>query len=307
MAGKYTNEMLRDRIEGLPLIDAAALDVLSLLNDPDSNYDVIVDKLSPDVAARFLNMANKARYGRAVRSIKAAVALLGFQKMRQILVTSFLLDHFTKRLGLKDFSFDIFKKQARFCAAISGHLAVMMQHKSPEDLFTVSTLSNIGKLIIAVYFSQDHQDVVRLQMENGIAASNAERRILGVSHADISALTLKRFNVPEDICDAVRYHNLDDRDIPQGSNFQLEIIARKSAMIVHRFSLPDGEQLKNIGEELSESEADGKRIYEDMVINGARPEQDQNSYKVLAEQSSELLIDRLKEVWQQRIHRDTTD
>ena len=307
MAGKYSIEMLKDRIDGLPLVDAAAMDILSLLNSPDSNYHRIVDQLSPDIAARFLNMANKARYGRVVRSINAAVALLGYQNMRQILVTSFLLDHFTKRLGLKDFSFDMFKKQARFCGAISRYLAAMVKHKYPEDLFTVSTLSNIGKLVIAVYFVEDHRKIVALQMENGVAASNAERMILGASHAEISALTLKRFNIPDDICDAVRYHNLDERDIPQDSNFQLEIIARKSAMIVHRFSLPDEAQLKNIDEQISNSVADGRRIYEDMVMNGVRPEYDQNRYKVLVEQNSELLIDRLKQVWQQRDHRDSTD
>ena len=307
MAGKYTIEMVEDRIESLPLVDAGAFDILSLLNNPDSNYARIVEKLSPDVAARFLNMANRAHYGRVVRSINAAVELLGYQQMKQILVTSFLLDHFTKRLGLKDFSFDIFKKQVRFCGAISRFLADMMQHKNPEDLFTVSTLSNIGKLIIAVYFAEDHREIAALQIERGVAASTAEKMVLGVSHADISALALRRFYIPEDICDAVRYHNLNKRDIPQDNNFQLEIIARKSAMIVHQFSLPDEGQLQDITGQLSDSVADGKLLYREMVAGGSRPEKEQKTYTVLAEQTSELLIDRLKEVWQQRIHRDSTD
>jgi HD-like signal output (HDOD) protein len=307
MAGKYTIEMVEDRIESLPLVDAGAFDILALLNSPDSDYARIVEKLSPDVAARFLNMANKAHYGSVVRSIKAAVALLGYQKMKQILVTSFLLDHFTKRLGLKDFSFDIFKKQARFCGAVSRFLADMIQHKNPEDLFTVSTLSNIGKLIIAVYFAEDHREIAALQIERGVAASTAEKMVLGVSHADISALALRRFYIPEDICDAVRYHNLTERDIPQDNNFQLEIIARKSAMIVHQFSLPDAEQLQNITGQLSDSVADGKLLYRQMVTGGSQPEKEQKTYTTLAGQTSELLIDRLKEVWQQRIHRDSTD
>ena len=73
MPDKYTTEMMEEKIENLPLVDAAAFDVLALLNNPDSNYSQIVEKLSPDVAARFLNMANKAASGRVVRSINAAV------------------------------------------------------------------------------------------------------------------------------------------------------------------------------------------------------------------------------------------
>jgi len=307
MAGRYTIEILEDKIESLPLIDTGAFEVLSLLNNPNSNYARIVDNLSPDIAARFLNLANKAHYGRVVRSISSAVALLGYQNMRQIIVTSFLLDHFTKRLGLKDFSFDFFKKQARTCGAISRFLAEMMHYKNPEDIFTVSTLSNIGKLIIVVYFAEDHREIAALQKEKGMAASAAERMVLGVSHADVSAFALKRFNIPQDICDAVRYHNLVERDIPQGGNFQLEIIARKSAMIVHRFSLLDEVQLKELSGQLSKTVSDGKRIYRERVAGGSNPEKDQGTYTTLAEQTSELLNDRLKEVWRPRIHQDSTD
>ena len=46
---------------------------------------------------------------------------------------------------------------AHFCGVMSQFLADMTQHKNPEDLFTVSILSNIGKLIIAVYWADSYQ------------------------------------------------------------------------------------------------------------------------------------------------------
>jgi HD-like signal output (HDOD) protein len=103
-------------------------------------------------------MANKAYYGKVVRSVNYAMTLLGYQAMRQILVTSFLLDHFIKQLGLTAFSFERFQKQSHFCAAISGLLAESLDYKKTEDLFTVSMLYNIGKLIIVVYFNEEHQN-----------------------------------------------------------------------------------------------------------------------------------------------------
>jgi len=297
MAGKYTLEMVEDRVQEIPLVDAGAIDVLALLNSPHSNYARIVEKLSPDIAARFLKMANRAHNGRVVRSIEAAVVLLGYQNMRQILVTSLLLEHFAKRLGTMNFSFDIFKKQARFCGTMSRILAEMLNHKYPEDLYTVSILSNIGKLIIAVYFSEDQREIAALQIDQGIAASAAERLVLGVSHAEVSALALKRFNLPEDICDAVRYHSMVERQVPPGCNYQLEIIARKSAMIVHQFVLPDEDQIKPLTGQLSGVVGDGKYLYRSMIEDGYQPERDQTAYSTLVEQSSQLLIDRLKELW----------
>ncbi|KGM38618.1 hypothetical protein JY97_15185 [Alkalispirochaeta odontotermitis] len=291
--------MVEDRVKEIPLVDAAAIDNLALLNSPHSNYARIVERLSPDIAAHFLKLANRAHHGRIVRTIEAAVVLLGYQNMRQILVTSLLLDHFTKRLGTRNFSFDIFKKQARFCGVTSRILADMLNHKYPEDLYTVSILSNIGKLIIAVYFSKDQREIAALQIDQGIAASAAERMVLGISHAEVSAMALKRFNLPEDICDAVRYHNIVERQIPLGCSFQLEIIARKSAGIVHQFVLPDEDQINKLAGQLRGIVDDGKYLYRSMVEDGLRPEKDQRTYSTLVEQTSQLLIDRLEELWPQ--------
>lgn len=250
MQKKYSEEFIKEKIERLPLIDAAAFEILSLLNDPNSNYESITPKLSPDVTALFLNMANKAYYGKVVKSVNYAMTLLGFQAMRQILITSFLLDHFIKRLGLKAFSFDRFQKQSHFCAAINNVLAISLDYKKSEDLFTVSMLYNIGKLIIVVYFNEAYQKIIALKQKDRISTSEAEYRILGITHAEIGAIALERFNIPKDICQAVRYHNRMDRIVPEDADFQFETIVREAARIVHHYLLPDEDELKQIGRQL---------------------------------------------------------
>jgi HD-like signal output (HDOD) protein len=91
-------EFVESKINKLPLIDSEVVGIIMLLNNPASNYEQIVEKLSPSLAARFLNIANSAYYGgREVRSINYAVKLLGYGKMKDILITSILMDHFTKR------------------------------------------------------------------------------------------------------------------------------------------------------------------------------------------------------------------
>ncbi|MGD9121851.1 MAG: HDOD domain-containing protein, partial [Desulfobacterales bacterium] len=99
MTTEETIERIESKINKLPLVDTEVVEIITLLNNPSSNFDQIVEKLSPSLAARFLNMANSAYYGsREVRSINYAVQLLGYGKMKDILVTSILMDHFTRRL-----------------------------------------------------------------------------------------------------------------------------------------------------------------------------------------------------------------
>ena len=300
MQNNYSEEIIKEKIERLPLIDAAAFEILSLLNDPHSNYENIIPKLSPDVTALFLNMANKAYYGKVVRSVNYAMTLLGFQAMRQILITSFLLDHFIKRMGLKAFSYDSFQKQSHFCAAINNVLATSLDYKNLEDLFTVSMLYNIGKLIIVVYFSEPHQEIIALKRNDGISTSEAEYRILGITHADIGAIALERFNIPKDICQAVRYHNQMDRIVPEDADFQLEAIVREAARIVHHYLLPDEDELKQISKQLAGTATTLRTEFKSTIT----PEMDSDHYNKVflsaTNRAGDMIMKKLNQCWRER-------
>ena len=300
MQNKYTEERIREKIERIPLIDAAAFEILSLLNDPQSNYENIILKLSPDVTALFLNMANKAYYGKVVKSVNYAMTLLGFEAMKQILITSFLLDHFIKRLKLKSFSFDSFQKQSHFCAAINHALATSLDYKELEDLFTVSMLYNIGKLIIVVYFNDAHEEIIKLKQSDGISTSEAESQILGITHAEIGAIALERFNIPKDICQAVRYHNQTDRIVPDGADFQFEAIVREAARIVHHYLLPDEDELEEISKELAGTAKTLRTEFQ----NAISPDMDSGDYnKVFSSalsRAGDKITNQLNHSWQKR-------
>ena len=291
-------EIIKEKIERLPLIDAAAYEILALLNNPQSNYEKITDSLSPDVTALFLTMSNKAYYGKVVRSVNYAVTMLGYKSMRQTLITSFLLDHFIKHLGLKHFSFDMFQKQSHFCAAVSRGLAMSMDYKNTEDLFTIAMLYNIGKLIIVVYFSDEHQKIIALKQAEKVSTSDAEQRILGVTHAGIGAYVLERFNIPKDICDAVRYHNRKDRNVPLESNFQLEVLSRKAAVIVHHFLLPNEDQLQQISVQLTNTATEVRDKFQKALTPEMRPDDYRKAFLAVVEQASNEMMDTLKEIWQ---------
>ena len=180
MNEKVTLDKIEKQVRNLPLIDSAVVKIITLLNNPDSNFEQIVERLSPDLTARFLNMANTAYYGREVRSTAFAVKLLGFSKMKDILITSILMDHFTRRLI--DFNFDRFMNQAQFCAAVARILGEILEFSQLDDLFTVASLQNIGKLVIAVYFKDEHKQIIALKQSQDISTREAEKQILGISH-----------------------------------------------------------------------------------------------------------------------------
>lgn len=288
------HKMLKDKIEDLPLIDKVVLEVLSLLDDYDCDYEQVIEKLSPDIAVKFLSVANSAYFGRKVQSIKQAVSLLGFSNMRSILITSLLLEKFDKRF--KDFSFDKFHKQALFCVTVSRAFGEIINYEKPEDLFTVAILHNVGKLVIVVFFKTEHKEIVSLKKSEKLPSDEAELRVLGATHAEVGALVLERFKIPQDICDAVRFHNAKNRTIPQGSNFQLELIARESARIVDDFVLPKIDPVE-VMEKLKETVKKGKKTYQEEMMTKVRPEEYQESFALILEQISSMIHSDMKRIF----------
>ena len=202
------------------------------------------------------------------------------------------MDHFTKRL--KDFDFEKFLKQAQLYAALSKVLGEIIVFQQLEDLFTVATLQNIGKLVIAVYFKDAHQQIVALKKEAGLPSCQAEKRILGMSHGEIGAIVLQRFNIPPQICDAVKFHDPHDTELPLENDNYLQHIARMATTIVGRFSLPESMAPMDLYHMLRATGEEGKKNYREQIHTQLRSKGYQEIFPSLLEQASDLVCNDLK-------------
>ena len=300
MTTQETIARIENKINKLPLIDSEVVGIITLLNNPASNFEQIAENLSPSLAARFLNIANTAYYGgREVRSINYAVQMLGYGKMKDYLITSILMDHFTRRL--KDFNFDKFLKQAQFCAVVAKVIGEILAFKNQEDLFTVATLQNIGKLVIAVYFKAEHDQIVAIKKSEGLPTCKAEQRILGMSHAQIGAIVLKRFNVPKEICEAVKFHDRLDTELPVDSDNYLQHIARQATTIVGQFFLPKEIATMDLYHMLRATVEEGKKNYREQVQAQLRSKGYQEIFPSLLEQAAAFVSNDLKAHLRERV------
>ncbi len=240
MEGPRAESGIEDRIQNLPLIDATVAEILTLLNSAESNFEQIVRRLSPEVAAKFLNMANSAYYGVDVKSIDYAVRVLGYSGMKQVLLLSELVDHFSKQRADDPFEFERYLREAQFCSCLSRVLGRALGYRDPAELFTASMLHNIGEMVIAFHFRDEHRRIAERLASEPFSAVEVEREVLGLHHAEIGAVTLKTFFLPENLLDAVRYHHAEDRVPPEDANFAMELIVRASAGLLEKGGPADG-------------------------------------------------------------------
>jgi HD-like signal output (HDOD) protein len=232
--------LARVDIRNLPLLQGKVLETISLLEDPDMDFYQVIDQMSPDITAKFIDIAGSSLYGQKIHSIDHAVRLLGIEQMKQILATSVLVNQLSAS-ATASFHLDKFHKQAQLCAGIAVCIGRIVGYPDKAKLFTVALLNNIGKLIIALEFSSEFAEIIDLKRRENLSSIEAERRVLGITHAEIGAIVLKQCHMPPDICNAVHFHENDEALIEDEDKFQLLLILRKASRLASCFALPDEE------------------------------------------------------------------
>ena len=205
-------EAVLDSFKEMPSLPTAVAKLTSLIANPKTTAADINSVISrdPGLVSRILKLVNSSFYGfsRRITTITSAVVILGFGKVRDLALSSFVFDtfvggHASSRAvldGLWRHSF----ASALFCSAIARHV----DPKGEEDAFIRGLLHDLGKFVMIRYASGDAEKVLGLTArEEGLLCLDAERRELSYDHAELGAALLERWNLPDVTVEAVRRHH----------------------------------------------------------------------------------------------------
>jgi putative nucleotidyltransferase with HDIG domain len=163
----------------------------------------------PPLTAKILKAANSAFYGSAIsiRTLRRAVVTLGFETIKE-LVTAVTMSQFffgskqsgeLDRLGLWVHSIGTAKAAQLICTR--------MGIGRPDVVYTVGLLHDIGKIVLALLFPEHYQKVINLAKETNCRISLAEQKILNTNHCMVGKVLCEIWSLPEDISNAVFFHN----------------------------------------------------------------------------------------------------
>lgn len=185
-----------------PLIARSVLAELSRGTAPELADLVEVD---PSLSLAVLQAANAPhlRQARRVATVRQAMALLGTKAVESIATSR------TAVLVMEpgDVGFPAgFWVQAISVAASASVIAGCFGI-NPEEAFTGGILHGIGSLILYRSQPEIYRRVEQDAARAGRSVSDHERVVFGHSHAEIGALRLENWYLPERIVQAVRVHH----------------------------------------------------------------------------------------------------
>lgn len=194
----------------LPAIPYVINEVLFALDNPDLSANHLAKLIERDqmLTARVLTVANSPFYGfsRRISTIDLAIVVLGFNSIREI-VLSFLLQRFLAGVRKDVFDIKSYWNYSMFCGAASRVLARKLGYRLAGEAFVAGLMHDIGIIIIVQYMTENFKKIRKVQYEMGLSLFEAEQAIMNSDHCGIGAWFAERWNLPDQLCKAIRFHH----------------------------------------------------------------------------------------------------
>lgn len=232
-------------INNLPTLPVVALEVNRLLQDYDSPVDELVALLEKDqsLMVKLLKLVNSSFYGfkSKVNNIRHAVTLLGFNTLRNAVVTLSIIDTLVLKNTLKGFDIDSFWQHAIRVAVVSRYVAATSKLAARDDAFTAGLLHDIGKVILASTFTNDLSKIIETMDSDGITFFQAEEKIGCPPHTIIGSFLAQRWLLPEPLVKTIQYHH---SKVDRSAQSQLISIVDMGNRLVHMMAGDKGYSLQ---------------------------------------------------------------
>ena len=171
--------------------------------------DVSADSLSkiirndPSLTTRILKMANSTFYQRFSRTttVNQAVSVLGITTVVCLALSSsvFRPEIIAKEAGIDTTDFYTYiLTVATACERIAKETSL----KASEEAFIIGLLNDIGLLFFLHHYPEQYKRALNKKGECKSLAE-AEKKVFGIDHYEISSLLVHRWKLPDTIADAV--------------------------------------------------------------------------------------------------------
>jgi putative nucleotidyltransferase with HDIG domain len=213
-------------IRDLPTLPRTLLRITTLVNDPKTSARDLSGVITDDqiLTARLLKLVNSSFYGfpRKIATVTNAIVLLGFDAIRNLLLTTSIFSLFSSQQTTRPISLDTYWDHSLGCAIGAKIIGKYIKYEKMEELFVAGLLHDIGKIVEVRFLPEEFEKITLLTENEGFLIVNAEKEILGFTHAQIGQLLAERWNLPSKLTEIIALHHSPE---------QSAVFAKETAVI----------------------------------------------------------------------------
>jgi len=199
------------RVEDLPTLPRTVLRITEMVNDPRASARDLSRIITDDqvLTARLLKLVNSSFYGfpQRVATVTGAIVLIGFDAVRNLLLTTSVFDLFPSRTSRDRRHQESLWDHSLACAIGAKAVGEVLRHEKLEELFVAGLLHDIGKIVAMAQLPDEFERITVRAREGRMMISEAETEILGCTHAEIGRLLLDRWKLPVKLMNTIAFHH----------------------------------------------------------------------------------------------------
>lgn len=204
------------KIDSLPPVPRVYCELVNTLCDETASLDAVAGIVKQDMAmcAKILQIVNSAffRRSRAITAIEDAVAYLGSNTIKQLVLAVEVFGRDTQRKPPAGLSMDVLQQHSLLVASIASKMFTDKHRR--EDAYIAALLHDIGKLVLVIELPAHVEQVAAIMRDTGGSMYAAELQLFGVTHAEIGGYLLEMWGLPYPVVEAVANHHAPSR-VPQ--------------------------------------------------------------------------------------------
>jgi putative nucleotidyltransferase with HDIG domain len=207
------NEILKEKVQNiiqLPALPAIAVEVASLIDNPDTSVSRLTQVISADqvLTAKVLKIANSPFYGfqKKISTLDFAIMVLGFDSLKEILISVSLISAFKKKQD-KYFNSRDFWEHSLASGIAARTLARQLGYRISGESFVAGLLHDIGILVTHQYFYEDYKIIVDTVTDGKATFQDTEQAVLFATHGEIGGWLAERWNLPDQLIEAIKFHH----------------------------------------------------------------------------------------------------
>jgi HD-like signal output (HDOD) protein len=194
----------------VPSMPQIVLRFLEIMQDPDFDYAELVRVLStdPGTVSEILRLANSALFGvrNKVVSPRHALTLLGPKRTRSLLLGRYLVDSVSKK-KVAGLDMAYFWRRSLATSVVASHFGEKVLPRQRDEAFIGALLADIGVPILAEAMPEQYGDIVtRYAPLAEPITPDMELEAVQVTHAQVSAMVLAHWTLPDTVTAAVNLH-----------------------------------------------------------------------------------------------------
>ena len=221
-----TDEAIRRvvaRIDTLPSMPASCVAIMEELQSEEASIRKVAGLIASDLGmtAKILQMVNSAFFGlyRQVTDVQDAVMLLGLDAIKALVLSVNVFAAFdTRRIPF--FDLDGLWQHSLAVAGCAQKImtTVAQDREQAAAAFLAGMLHDIGKLILAVNFSDAYRVLLKGAPEASGERLAKERKMIGTTHAEMGAYLMGLWGMEPSILMAIAFHHtpLESRETAVG-------------------------------------------------------------------------------------------